>query len=197
MGLKSHSCNMKPTMNMDNAAQAINTQQDLKVAELEALILNDYLLNNKLYSDLLTAPHSVSLGEGLMKAAHDRSSQYVARRTDSREFQVGYVGSDKEPTSLGEYIDIQFTQAKDYEDISEVPLPLYSRIRTVRVEEDGTMICSCCTFAMTLIYCEHCVCVAKKIHKSVGKEFTSFTRHDVGVRWMSDYMHLAYQPSTP
>ena len=152
---------MKPTMNMDNAAQAINTQQDLKVAELEAMILNDFLLKNKLYSDLLTAPHSVSLGEGLMKAAHDRSSQYAARRTDSREFQVGYVGSDEQPTSLGEYIDIQFTQAKDDEDISEVPLPLYSRIRTVRVEEDGTMICSCCKFAMTLIYCEHCVCVAK------------------------------------
>ena len=53
-GLKSHSCSMKPTMNMDNAAQAINTQQDLKVAELEAMILNDYLLTNKLYSDLLT-----------------------------------------------------------------------------------------------------------------------------------------------
>ena len=196
-GLKSHSCSMKPTMNMDNAAQAINTQQDLKVAELEAMILNDYLLTNKLYSNLQTAPHSVSLGEGLMKASHDRSSQYAARRTDRREFQVGYVGSSTNTNSLGEHIDMQFTQAKDDEDISEVPLPLFSRIRTVRIGEDGTMICSCCKFRMTLIYCEHCVCVAKVVHKSVGKEFKSFTRHDVGVRWMSDYMHLAYKKSTP
>ena len=33
-GLKEHSANIKPTMNMDTSAQTINIQQDIKAAEL-------------------------------------------------------------------------------------------------------------------------------------------------------------------
>jgi len=99
---------------------------------------------------------------------------------------------------MGELMDVQFTQ--DFEDdieIQSIPIPKFSRIREVTIEEDGTMLCDCCRFEMTLCFCEQQVSVAKMCHECAGDEFKGFTHHDMGVCYWSSYMHLAYKPSTP
>ena len=65
-GTKSHTAAVQPTMDMDNAAQTMNLQSDLKACELEEIVYNDYQKTVKKWSDTLTSPHSTSFGEGLM-----------------------------------------------------------------------------------------------------------------------------------
>ena len=183
-------------MNLDTAAQAINVQQDIKVAELEQIILHDYVKINKNWSSYPTSTRTTSFGEGLAKKVHDRGfACYAARRIGERTFQCSYVGEER-TAQLGDLMDVQFTQEFD-DDFSYIPIPRFSRIRQVTVEEDGTMLCDCCRFESTLCFCEHCVAVANLVYASSGEKFNGFGHHDIGARYRSDYMHLAYRESTP
>jgi len=93
-------------------------------------------------------------------------------------------------------MDVQFTQDFD-ESFGNIPLPKFSRIREVRVDDDGTMLCECCRFQMTKLFCEQQVAVASLVYEASGQEFKGFTHHDMGLRYRADYMHLAYKSSTP
>ena len=42
LGIKDDCATLKPTINMGTAAKTLNVQQDLKIAELEELIFDDY-----------------------------------------------------------------------------------------------------------------------------------------------------------
>ncbi len=53
-GLKSHSCAVKPTMNLDSLANTINIQTSIKVQDCEEIIFQDAAQTHKKWSDLPT-----------------------------------------------------------------------------------------------------------------------------------------------
>ena len=62
LGLKENASAIKPTMDMNTAAKAINVQQDIKALELNELVERDFKKKAKNFSTLPTArytqPHS-------------------------------------------------------------------------------------------------------------------------------------------
>ncbi len=81
------------------------------------------------------------------------------------------------------------------------PIPIFSRIWSVTIDQTGTMFCSCKHFERIRLPCVHMVCVAKLCHEtsvfgSHTSKFSGFTHHDIAVRWWSSYMYYAYQSST-
>ena len=70
-------------------------------------------------------------------------------------------------------------------------------IRTVTIDTDGTMACTCCLFEQQGLLCTHLACVAIFCHESVGSQFPGFTHHDIHVCWRSDYMHFVCKKATP
>lgn len=195
MEVKAHSTGIKPTMNLDTAAQAINKQQDIKVCELEEIIYNDFVNHNKKWSDLPSSPYTTTFGEGLMLKSSVRRTKYKTKRVGINEFQVADVRDDHS-TEMGDLVDEQFSQNfGDY--FEKVPIPLFSHIRSVNVERDMTMLCNCGAFPMSFCPCEHQNFVADAVF-ACGNDtpFKGFTHHDCGVRYLSSYMHLAYSLST-
>ncbi len=61
-GLQSHSCAVKPTMNLDSSENTINIQSIIKVQECE-----DITRTHKKWSDLPTLQHTTSVGEGVLQ----------------------------------------------------------------------------------------------------------------------------------
>ncbi len=80
--------------------------------------------------------------------------------------------------------------------ISDVPIPLFEWIRVVNVEKDGIMRCSCFKYENSGIFCEHQCSVAELVYKMNNKTFTGFTHHDVALRYVTSYMHLAFRNTT-
>ena len=85
----------------------------------------------------------------------------------------------------------------DNNEFKDAPLPLFSKIRNVLIRDDTTMTCSCCHFESCGLFCIHQVCVSKYVHEQNGVPFLELTHHDIIVRYLSGYMHLAYDESTP
>ncbi len=65
--LKSHSASIQPTMDMDTSAKTINTQTYIKVAELDENIFREVYHRHKRWSDLPTAPYTVTKAEAILK----------------------------------------------------------------------------------------------------------------------------------
>ena len=179
-------------MNLDTAAKTINKQQDLKVAELEEIICSDYEKNNKTWSDYPTSPYTTSFAEALIRSPVNRASLYNVRRVSNRKFQVHFIGAIN--SECGELYEMEKTGDDTFKN---VPIPLYSRVRDVFIEANGTMFCSCCHFESCGMFCSHQVAVANMVHAENGVEFSGFTHHDIVARYLSGYMHMAYDPATP
>ena len=175
---------------MDTAAQTLNVQQDLKAEELSELVFGDFERTHKEWSNNPTAPYTTTFGEGLIKAVTDRVKLYTAIRVSESVFQVIFIGDNV----LGVTNEGNSDLGDEY---SNVPLPLFRRIRHVKFEMDGTMMCDCCHFQGCGLFCAHQVKVATAIHEARGIEFKGFTHHDIAARYLSGYMHLAYRASTP
>ena len=54
-----------------------------------------------------------------------------------------------------------YAEVDDEEEFKNVHLPLFAKMREVRVLVDGTMICSCCHFESCGLFCFHQVAVAE------------------------------------
>jgi hypothetical protein len=91
-GLKSHSCAIKPIMNLDTSANTLNIQSSIKVKECEEIISQDAIQTHKRWSDLSTSQHTTSFGEVILQEIMSRINDYVAtlvaRETDTSTFQV-------------------------------------------------------------------------------------------------------------
>ena len=81
-------------MNLATAVETINIQQDLKAAQLKELVYADYSRQNKLWRSLPTAPHTTTIGEGLMKRVHERSYLYSGKRIGSNTSQITFIGHE-------------------------------------------------------------------------------------------------------
>ena len=71
-GLKSHSCAVKPTMNLDSLANTMNIQTSIKVQDCEEIIFQDAMQTHKKLSDLPTSQHTTSVGEGILHGIMSR-----------------------------------------------------------------------------------------------------------------------------
>jgi hypothetical protein len=141
--MKSHSAKLKPTMDLDTSANTINTQTDIKVAELEEIIYRDYYFKHKRCSNLPTSLYTVSNVEAILKKMMSRVHLYKARMTDDSVFQAFYSGDTVacDNDVFGEF-DLDTEEPEDTEaDERSIPnphtkaddmtIPLFSRIRTV------------------------------------------------------------------
>ena len=188
-GMKDHSVTLSATMGMDSAAKALNVQQDLKAAELNAIVERDFTHKNKNFSSLPTARYTHQRAEGIIKQIHDRKNLYSARRVGDRCFQVYYIGD------MADVLRAELNTCKDLS--GEVPVPLFLRIRTITVDDHNIMRCSCSSFESCGLFCTHCVVVAEAVFASQDKTFYGFTHHDCDMIYHSAYLHLAYRDTTP
>ena len=178
---------------MDTAAKTLNVHTDIKTAQIEELICNDYR-KSKTWSNSPTSAHVTTFAEGLIKSVYDRRHLYKAVRVGERTFEVHYIG---DPNKVGSQQDLLLEHEKE-DQFRDVPLPLFERVRTVTIDEDGTMYCECCKFEATGLFCEQQVATADCICEALGEsQFEGFTEKDVAVRWLSAFLHLAYKDSTP
>jgi hypothetical protein len=173
-------------MDLDTSAKTINTQTDIKVAELEEIIYRDVYFQRKCWSQLPTSPYTVSHAEGLLNNTMSRIPLYDAKMIEIGIFQVTYVG----PKNV-------VPDCMDDTNVQDCTIPIFTKIRTVTVDTCGTMFCSCCLFERQGLPCTHQARVAGLCHESVGSTFPGFTHHDIHVHWRSDYMNFAYKKTTP
>ena len=68
--------------------------------------------------------------------------------------------------------DVLRAELNTCKDLSgEVPVPLFSRIRTVTVDEHNIMRCSCSSFESCGLFYTHCVVVAEAEFEAKDKTF--------------------------
>ncbi len=182
-------------MNLDTSANTLNIQSSIKVKECEEMISQDTTQTRKRWSALPTSRHTTSFGEGILQGMMSRINDYVAilvaRETDISTFQVFLLNTqtvDNEVTELPCNIPNMGTNTPilnmvtntDNETIHSIcdtisvsPIPIFSRIRSVTVDQTGTMFCSCKHFKRMGLPCVHMACIAKLCHET--KIFGSIT----------------------
>jgi hypothetical protein len=84
-GLKSHSCAVKPTMNLDSLANTMNIQTSIKVQDCEEILFQDAMQTHKKLSDLPTSQHTTSVGEGILQGMMSRINHYQANLFQDRQ----------------------------------------------------------------------------------------------------------------
>ena len=136
-----------------------------------------------------------------------------------RVFQVVYNGHGQEviPSREDKYAndnqdsDIQSSEDSDTQSsddyMNSMHIPLFSCTRTVSVEHDGTMLCSCHNFELVGLLCTHQACVATLCYEAAHLDdtgnkgerqvFLGFNHHNVSVLWWASYMLYAYKATTP
>jgi hypothetical protein len=172
-GLKRHSCAVKPTMNLDSSANTINIQSSIKVQECEDIIFQDATWTHKKWSDLPTSQHTTSLGEGILQGIMSRiyhhGAKLISRQIRTSTFEVCYMKTRTEDMVVKELpgtISNMGNNDTDKEKNDSVgdnvqlsPIPIFSRIRSVTVDQTGTMLCSCKHFKRIGLPCVHLACV--------------------------------------
>ena len=81
---------MKPTMNMDTSVKCLGIQSNLKVAELDEIIIHDYKKKNKQWSSNLTSSFTTTFAEGIISKIYSHASSYSAKRIGINLFEVTY-----------------------------------------------------------------------------------------------------------
>ncbi|KAL7525758.1 hypothetical protein ACHAXR_001148, partial [Thalassiosira sp. AJA248-18] len=72
-GIKNHAAPMQATTNMTTSAKTLNLQAGIRAAELQKIAYDDFVNNDKKWSDKPTSKFTTSFGEGLFKEVYDRS----------------------------------------------------------------------------------------------------------------------------
>jgi hypothetical protein len=202
-------------MNLDTSVNTMNIQSSIKEKECEDIIFQDATQTHKRWSDLPTSQHTTSVGEGILQGVMSRINHYVAKlvskQTETSRFQVCYTNTRTVDIEVKELPGTISNMGNDTENekkdslcdtVPLSPIPIFSRIRSVNIDQTGTMFCSCKHFKRTGLPCVHMACVAKLCHEtsvfgSHTSKFSGFTHHDIAVRWWSSYMYYAYRSSTP
>ncbi len=90
--MKSRSAGVQATMNVDLSAKTMNTQTNIRVAECEEFIYHDATRTHNKWSNLPTAPYTVTVIEGLINHMMSRNDFYhaklIANMIDRSVFQV-------------------------------------------------------------------------------------------------------------
>ena len=139
-----------------------------------------------------------------------RINHYVAklvlRQTETSTFQVCYTKTQTEDMIVKELPGTILNMGNDTDkkkndslgdNVQLSPIPIFSCIWSVTVDQTGTMLCSCKHFERIGLPCVHLACVASLCHDmpvsdSHTSKFAEFTHHDIAVCWWSSYMYYAY-----
>ncbi len=193
----------------------MNIQSSIKVKECEDIIFQEATCTHKRCSDLPTSPYTTSVDEGILQGVMSRVNQYVTKlvlkQTETSRFQVCYTNTRTLHIEIQEFLGTISNIGNDTghekndslcDTVPLSPIPIFSHIRSVTIDDTGTMFCSCKHFERIGLLCVHMACVAKLCHEtsvfgSHTSKFSGFTHHDIVVCWWSSYMYYAYQSSTP
>ncbi len=139
-------------MTLDSSANTINIQSSIKVQECEDIIFQDPTRTHKKWLDLPTSQHTTSVGEGILQGIMSRINHYVAklvsRQTVTSAFQVCFTKTrteDKIPgtiSNMGNDTDKEKNHSLG-DNVELSPILIFSHIRSVTVDQSGTMLCSC------------------------------------------------------
>ncbi len=138
-------------------------------------------------------------------------TKLVSRQTETSTSQVYYTKTRTEDMVVKELPDTISNMGNDTgkekndslgDNVQLSPIPIFSCILSVTVDQTSTMLCSCKHFERIGLSCVHLACVATLCHDmpvfdSHSSKFAGFTHQDMVVRRCSSYMYYAYQPSTP
>ena len=180
-------------MNLDTSAQTQNLQSSIKAADLESFLHLEFTRSDKTWSDKPTSAHTTSFAEGLLQVEYERSQKKSVKRVGQKTFHVEMMDADNN-TSASE---VPPYDVDDMDDFQHVPIPLFSRIRSVSIDDKGIMYCSCCKFECRGYFCADQVCVADAVHAASGTPFLGFTHNDIAPRYCAHFMYMAYKPTTP
>jgi hypothetical protein len=130
------------------------------------------------WSDLPTSQHTTSVGESILQGVMSRINHYVAklvlRQTKTSRFQVCYTTTRTVDIEVKELPGTISNMGNDTENEKNdslcdtdplSPIPTFSRIWSVNIDQTGTMFCSCKHFERTGLLCVHMACVAKLCHE--------------------------------
>jgi hypothetical protein len=129
-------------------------------------------------SDLPTSQHTTSVGEGILQGIISRINHYgaklVSRQTKTSTFQVCYTKTRTEDVVVKEFPGTISYMGNDTDkekndslghNVQLSPIPIFSRIRSVSVDQTGTMLCSNKHFERIGLPCVHLACVATLCHE--------------------------------
>ncbi len=141
-------------MNFDSSANAINIQSSIKIQECEDIIFQDATRTHKKWSDLPTSQYTTSVGEGIIQGIMSRINHYVAkpilRQTETSTFQVCYTKARTEDMIVKELPGTILNMGNDIDkekndnlgdNVQRSPIPIFSRIWSVTVDQTGSMSC--------------------------------------------------------
>jgi hypothetical protein len=167
-GLKSHAASVRPSQNLDTAGRSLTLQGVLKVHQITDQA-NRSLQTKSLWSSLPTANHVTPYAESIIDGISKKgtSSCYVCKQTGPVCWEVQYKELAP-PVVLSP---------------QKTPIPVFWRLRTVHLSEDGYLMCDCKHFERTGIPCAH----TWKTIKHHFPDWKGFTHHDVSPRWWSLY----------
>ena len=149
--------------------------------------INTYILRNCGQTHPLL-PIAAILEKVSYKQYNQRQNLYSCKRIDTQCFQVKFNYQLNKRLA---------SENADHEIFKDVPLPIFCRIREVRVLNTGIMEFSCFHFQSRGIFCEHSMCVAMFIYDARGETFDGFTHHDGAARYRTDVFYYTYKNSTP
>ncbi len=117
---------MQATMTLHTSSNTLNMQANIKAKEIEEIIFNDFHHSNKTWSSLPTSPYTTTVAEGITTGIMSHASLYLYKQANVDEFQVLFDDASAVHNSSDNEIE-------DNSDIQTVPIPLFKRVHTLRV----------------------------------------------------------------
>ncbi|KAG7341732.1 SWIM zinc finger domain protein [Nitzschia inconspicua] len=156
-------CENRVLLNMSQAkATKVMINQDEDKFTQNRKRASDAFHKTPLQARTNTSAHVLQTAESMLQQAMVASESYISYRVCERKWWVLYSGHRNLPVRL---------------------LPVFARARTVSIDENNRMKCSCCEYERNGIPCKHICHVASKF----GTNFESFTHHLVNIRFWTAY----------
>ncbi|KAG7361662.1 SWIM zinc finger domain protein [Nitzschia inconspicua] len=150
-----------PNMSQAKATKVMINQDEDKVTQKRKKTL-DAFHKKPLRARTNTSAHVLPTAESMLQQAMAASESYISYRFCERKWWVLYSGHRNLPVRL---------------------LPVFARVRTVSIDENNRMKCSCFEYERNGIPCKHMCHVASKF----GTYFESVTHHSVDIRFWTAY----------
>jgi hypothetical protein len=180
MGLKAHAAAVKPNQTMAHAARNACLQSNMKGCEQEAR--SAYLCtSHNLWSNSPTANYIVTRAESIQSRRFKKRADFQVRRVARDRFQVVY-------TKESEIAEEDRVRVGSFPD-SKTPIPCFTRVRTVTMLPDGSLICDCGTQERQGLCCCETIAV---IHKYFP-DWEGPSHYDISPRWWIYWLNFGHR----
>lgn len=151
---------VRPCMSQAKATKVMVNQDEVRDAIVQKSVC-DGLIKKPLYTTSITSKFIRRVAESMFQQQSDEAENYVSYRVQDKKWLV-LRSTEREVGGV---------------------LPCFSRVRTVTVDKDNCMHCTCGFIERNGIPDRHIIHVARKF----GVEFTSFTHHDIDLRFHNSF----------